>query len=357
MVPAFVDRFEQERRIRRLGSRDRSGRYSRKVILEKVRDFVKVNWGPLLFLLFFPGVFTAPVAYFMKGTERWIYVGAACISGPWLVAIFVILWTGVGNTMMGLEGENFTAEAFKKYRSKKWILINGMKTKKDSDIDHVLIGPAGVFVIETKWSYEKWPLGEYENSFMWERLMSAISQARINRDRFVFRFGKDLQDIRPRPICVLWSSEYSAERPVSFQYGGVQIVFGPDIDSWMETLSDNSLDQSQIDHLSKVIDRQVLSRDEAERSYSSAPLPSVNTFMTRTILVPFFSFMMAFTGMYFATQLHSIWTFGIALVLSTLFGLWMRGRSFLRLASYGWLASCSFYYGLSVVVAIQVLTR
>ncbi len=52
----------------------------------------------------------------------------------------------------GAEGERRTAEALRPLEAEGWILLNDLPLpeRKRANIDHVLIGPPGVFVIETK---------------------------------------------------------------------------------------------------------------------------------------------------------------------------------------------------------------
>jgi hypothetical protein len=52
----------------------------------------------------------------------------------------------------GAEGERLTAKALQPLEAKGWILLNDLPLAEGSqaNIDHVLIGPPGIFVIETK---------------------------------------------------------------------------------------------------------------------------------------------------------------------------------------------------------------
>lgn len=52
----------------------------------------------------------------------------------------------------GAEGERLTARAFEPLEAAGWILLNDLPLpgRKRANIDHVLIGPPGVYVVETK---------------------------------------------------------------------------------------------------------------------------------------------------------------------------------------------------------------
>ena len=71
-------------------------------------------------------------------------------SGFVLVMIGVSFWLEAGNTRKGLEGEQSVASELS-YLSDEFLLLNDvMLPGERGNIDHVLIGPTGVFVFETK---------------------------------------------------------------------------------------------------------------------------------------------------------------------------------------------------------------
>jgi hypothetical protein len=63
--------------------------------------------------------------------------------------------TGTASTMMGDTAEQWTAQELRPLSKDGWRLINHFGLTSD-DIDHLLIGPGGVFVLETKWSSTDW---------------------------------------------------------------------------------------------------------------------------------------------------------------------------------------------------------
>lgn len=358
MQSTFKSKIDSSRRHRYLSSRDRVGRHSREIIWNTLRSFVRRNWILLLGVLLAPGLIAAPVAYFiMNGTERWIYVGAMGVTGPWLVVIMVVIWTGVGNTVMGLEGKSLTADVLRKLQTEGWVLVNGVKIKKDSDVDHVLIGPAGVLVLESKWSHYPWPTSDHDQTFMAGRLSGAVSQVLNNRSLIKWRFAKDLRGVTVQAVCVLWSSESTSKDPDWFSFKEAVVVRGPSLESWVTKIADNSLDSTEIDRLHKVFERQALSYDREHARHSGSPLPTVNKIIVQSIIKPFLSFTTCFTGMVIATHLHSLWIVGVSLVSLTAIGLWMRRNPTFRTMALGWLAACALFYGLVVVVTIRFFTQ
>ena len=66
----------------------------------------------------------------------------------------VFIMSGSYGHSMGRLGEEATAESVTSLRRRLsgWRIVNGLSLARHGDVDHVLIGPGGVFVIESKWT-------------------------------------------------------------------------------------------------------------------------------------------------------------------------------------------------------------
>lgn len=335
MRPIGIKQLKETRLTRHLGSRERVGRYARKVAWDQVKSFVQPNWKSLMVPLFLPVGSALLLSLRMKGIKRWIFVGAMGASGPWIVAILIILFTGVGNTLMGIEGENFTAEVLRKFQPYGWILVNGIKIKRKADIDHVLVGPAGLLVIESKWSHNRWPSDTQDQTFMAGVLKRAVSQALRNRDDIEWRFGKDLRGATVRAVCVLWSSEYSADDQLWFEYQGVLVVRGSALDAWLKSLSEVSLDQSGVERVLKVIEHQALSRDAYDLTQSGPHTRTIRRFILDSVVAPIIGFMLVMYGFVLVALAHQIWLFAFALAFFALSAVAALRISYLRGVAIG----------------------
>ncbi len=80
-----------------------------------------------------------------------IYAGISLgLAGLALMLIGTSSWIEAGNTRKGLEGEQRVASELS-YLSDEFLLLNDvMLPGSRGNIDHVLVGPTGVFVFETK---------------------------------------------------------------------------------------------------------------------------------------------------------------------------------------------------------------
>lgn len=305
-----------------------------------------------------PGVVGYVASLFSHGPERvrWLFLGAFGISGIWLVTVFVIIWTGIGNPLMGLEGENRTAVILRKFQRHGWQLVNGLRLRGDWDIDHVLVGPAGVLVFESKWSHKLWPTDDHDSTFMAGRLEDATRQVNRNCVQFKSFFKKELVGVTVTPVCVLWSNFYESDAPASFQTDGVVVVPGPALETWMESLTSRWLDPERIEQLSNVLALQVAIRDKGNSEKPDAPLPTMGTLFKRDVLAPLLGFIVALYGFAFISQHHTLWLQGIAFMLFTVIGYLLTRKEALRRFGQGWLIACFAYFCAFVVALIHVLT-
>jgi hypothetical protein len=146
-------------------------------------------------------------------------VGVGCatiVATQWL---WIVQATGTASLAMGEQAEQFTASLLRKRRG--WRVVNHVNLRM-ADIDHVLLGPDGIFAIETKWSSHDWST---------ERLEGAAAQAARNaRDLGLWA---DLRAYGPvRPLVVVWGP--AAELPEVTTTNGVDVVQGKHFDQWWQ---------------------------------------------------------------------------------------------------------------------------
>lgn len=100
------------------------------------------------------------------------------LHAPWLVltALFFIgglvfcLWRvakgiqGRGDRYLGYMGERFIADCLEPLKQQRWHVVHDVPMEgktSDFNIDHVVVGPRGLFVIETKtWRKRRWKRGD-----------------------------------------------------------------------------------------------------------------------------------------------------------------------------------------------------
>lgn len=260
-----------------------------------------------------PILISLPIPFIFKSISLNFQVGAALIMGLWADSIFILLYSGAATTIMGLDGESRMADILRGFRKRGWTLINGIKIKSRSDVDHVLVGPGGVLVFETKWSHNAWPVNDEGRTSMSSQLSKAVDQALSNKNLIKWRFGKSLERVDIRAVCVLWSAEDSSNLPQVFEGGSVTIVRGPALFGWLNQLVVTPLEKPRID--------------------------SIIAFLTFSIILYFKSVPLIIGGLAFMIIVGIVGDFRIPR---------------LRRALTGWLVLCAFFTFITVVALIKL---
>lgn len=127
-----------------------TGRFERRQIKLRTNRFWKDHWWWAL-----PGVLLACAAGGLVGAvlpivslPMWAVLPLMVLSGLIAVRPFVY---GTYHLEMGAEAEAWTSRALKKASGPGWHIVDGVSFAYH-DVDHVLVGPGGVYAIETKYT-------------------------------------------------------------------------------------------------------------------------------------------------------------------------------------------------------------
>jgi hypothetical protein len=202
------------------------------------------------------GCFVPAILVIPTPTARAFTAGAAVTGAASLLAFGVVQFTGTAGTLMGELAEQWTAQEFRKMRPRGWRLINHLMLRK-GDIDHVVLGPGGVIVAESKWasSWESDLLSDF-------RLPGAVAQVRRNAAdvRLVLR---PRVDAPVEAALVLWGPGLRDLPPhlQNFEHEGVRVVTAPVVTEWIERDRDPVLEPQQVEAAWNVLDGYVRRRE------------------------------------------------------------------------------------------------
>jgi hypothetical protein len=146
------------------------------------------------------------------------------------------------------------------------------------DIDHVLVGPGGIYAVETKWSSRPWGLEPPD-----ERVVAAVRNTRRNaRDLSLWQPLRAAGTGQAHGVLILWGGGEKGERSSRAQsMDDVTVVPAGAIDAWRESLPSAGLDDSQVDACWRALEHQVRIRDSRE----GPPPASVWTLLIRYLAV------------------------------------------------------------------------
>jgi hypothetical protein len=241
------------RLARKLASPERVGRFARDVAWKRYVGQLRRNWPTFVGMGLLPLIFAIFAEFTLRGAVRWLVVGAAAISGPWLVVLAALLLSGAAPQMMGLQAEEWTAQELRTMYRKGWKVISGLKPKPNFDIDHIAIGPAGLFVVEVKWSGDQWPTEKTGNSYMRKQLIASINQVKWNLRDLKQILGDTAGALPASAVCVLWSGDSTSETTEIMEIDGVTIVPGPLLRNWLRGLREVPGAKQQVDPVWRIL--------------------------------------------------------------------------------------------------------
>lgn len=340
-----------------LDSGDRIGRKARNILWGQISSFLQRHWRPLSGLLATLLVSFLLPSFFLHGALRWLFIGAAGATSFWLVVLGVTVWSGIAPLVMGIQGEANTADVLKEFKGKDWHLIHGMRFPQSGDIDHILVGPSGVLVFETKWSRNRWPIKNEGWSYIANELRAAITQVKKNREDLKTKLQSIKNDVPIYAVCVLWSATDSSKDPPWFYRQSpdfVYIVRGPELKDWLLTLRKSSLNSDRINEIASEMKK--LARDLDEQSPESYRR-TLNRIINDSIWLPAMGFLTPLLGIFAISMLRNGYIELGGLVVLGVLGLFVRHRSRLKAVTVCWFASLGLVVGFLLGHEILFLLR
>lgn len=252
-----------------LAGDDRAGWSARVSLRERHRLVLRENWRFLLgFVAALLACFAVSSAFATGPFQRGLILGGGVVLVGGLVAAFVVLVSGSAPLMMGELAEQWTAQELRPLRQQGWRLVNHFGLGY-GDQDHVLVGPGGVVIVETKWGATPWDLDDRHLFFR-----MAVDQVLRNAKQLeawhgVAQFGRPQVD----PVLVLWgqASRKLADQPVRRHKSGVAVMTGAQLQGWALRRARDRLTAAEIDGIWSEIQRQAGRRDDHERR--TRPMP------------------------------------------------------------------------------------
>ena len=251
------------RRERQLASDRRAGWTARKSIRERHRQTFKTQWQPLSILASALLALFGVAAVFANGPlQRGVIVGAGVTLTACTVAALVVLTSGSAPLMMGELAEQWTAQELRPLRDHGWKLVNHFGLGH-GDQDHVVVGPGGIVLVETKWGGTPW---DVDGNDMYFR--RALEQTRRNARQLALWHGVAKHG-RPEVegVLVIWgpAGRQLRDNDVRRHDSGIVVMSGEQLRDWMLGRGRDRLSSPQVAGVVDEIDRHLVRRDERER--------------------------------------------------------------------------------------------
>lgn len=202
---------------------------NQQLVREARIDALRTNWVVLLaFAVLVAAVCSAVLVVTRPGEWRGFVLGVLVTIGVVGEVSAVNLASGTHARSLGVFGESATTSAAcgRWHRLTGWRHIDGLYFKGHGDVDHAIIGPRGIYAIETKWTTELWRLDD--DALVGQYSEGVLDQAKRSAERIslTLNYGKERLDIVVRPMVFLWGPGAPAI-PNGFQdLDGVRVVEG-----------------------------------------------------------------------------------------------------------------------------------
>jgi Nuclease-related domain len=132
----------------------RAGAAVRERATDGRRAWVRAGARPLL-MVATSYLFAGSIIYLIQARSVRPYVaGGLLVGAAWLVC-WVLSMDGFDRVRLGARAEGWTSSTLRKSRRAGWRVIDSIPFE-GFDVDHVFVGPGGVFAVETKFTSIPW---------------------------------------------------------------------------------------------------------------------------------------------------------------------------------------------------------
>lgn len=238
-------------------------------VRERHRAFVRAEWRLLAIFALLPLTVFGLAAWFADSPfQRGLLLGGGTTLTACALTAMVVLVSGTAPLMMGELAEQWTAQELRPLRNHGWKLVNHFGLGW-GDQDHVLIGPGGVILVETKWGGTPWDVDAGDRFFA-----SALAQTVRNAKQLSLWHGVATHG-RPsvEPVLVVWgpAARQLRDAPARRHSTGVVVMSGDQLQQWMTRRGRGRLSVEQIEQIFAEVDRHLARRDE--RDLQVRPMP------------------------------------------------------------------------------------
>jgi len=187
-------------------------------------------------------------------------LGALLATALWLFVGVIALATGATSWFVGAQAEKWTAQALKTLGA-DWRVVHNVPFLEGHgpnawvvDVDHIVVGPGGVLVVETKYSSNALDLDAQRVP---RKLGHAVDQADRNAGRVRALLSRDFPDVPISPVIVWWGWRLTPPKAPVRRVGNVSVVAGGDVAKWRSDFSTDVLSETTIEVVYKKLEKYV----------------------------------------------------------------------------------------------------
>jgi len=245
----------------------RPGHRSYRQARQQRRSFVRSHLRLLAALTAGYLAFAAIVVVVCVAAFRWslpFFIGGLVVGYGWFISWALTMTDGSFNSRIGALAEEWTHQEFKKLG---FYVIDGIEFD-GFDVDHVAVGPTGVFALETKWTSVAWTLSREGLS---PRRRHAVDQAQRGARKIRLLLRSRGVEVAVVPVVVVWGPGARLMR--TERLAETLLLVGTDAKNVLAYLdADNHVEPGTIESVREVLQGFVDEREryEARRASTAA---------------------------------------------------------------------------------------
>ncbi|MGH8962891.1 MAG: nuclease-related domain-containing protein [Jatrophihabitantaceae bacterium] len=350
----MINSRSDRRRRRQLAGDDRTSVWNRRQNREQRLHVLRSNRWSFIGAVAVGGAVIAGVAVVIPWQfARGLFVGVGASALVVMIGYLVLALSGTVARGMGATAEMWTASELRRLRKHRWLVVNGLALQ-GRDIDHVLVGPGGVIVVESKWSAEGWDLRTPSQA-----LTKAVDQVVANARSLRLWTAVKASGAPVTSVVVLWGGNRtgSPERPSEpVELSETTVAFGLNaVRHWVNAIAHRPdvVSDASAENVWRELDRLVAKREDQDRT--AAPPASIDQ-MLWTVVATAIAFIATLLGcLETYSQTKSWWLFLATLTLLLSACLLLRRRPIARTPAAGGLAGVAVASTLAAVSAILTI--
>lgn len=231
-----------------LSSQARAGAHARREVRRLQKEWLKRSWRIHLVLIGLGAALVALTHVLAPAALRQYLIGAIVVSGVWWAYVLMLDSSGLAAKRSGIFAEEQTAAELTRLHRDGWRTANHVMLKW-RDVDHAVIGPAGIFAIETK----------FRSSWSTVDVNSLARQARDDARQLAFRIDPKKA---ASAIIVVWGPA-SREMPETIEHDGVVFCRGSALIDHLKSL-DSGMQLTEIAEAFERLEQNIQRRDKGE---------------------------------------------------------------------------------------------
>lgn len=192
----------------------------------QLTGFLRTNWWPILAFAGLCAIATIPVTLVLRGYLLGVAHGAVAIFFVAAVRHLFLVYTGSTRELSGAYGEDNTRDVLRQAKRRRhiWNSIDNLEIQS-GDVDHLVIAPAGIYAIDSKWHATDLTDAALERDV-------ATARAAARRANLILR-SIHLQAPEAQPIVVVWGRGQRHLPEAGSVVGGVLILRGSALRGWL----------------------------------------------------------------------------------------------------------------------------